>query len=394
VDARSHERHREGALRLELLSGRQRGLRRAPLLALGFLALLVGVGGGLARLGYALPEAALTASAWHAPLMTGGFFGVVIALERAVAIGRAWAYGGPLLGGLGTVAILAGAPAAAPWLLLAGSVVLLAASLDVLRRQPALFTATLALGAGCWTIGNALWSGGFAIHQAVAWWLAFLILTIAGERLELSRFLPPSPVAKRMFVAILLLIVAGLLSQASSIGRGSFGIGLLALSVWLVKQDIARRTVRARGLTRYIAVCLLAGYVWLAIGAIVLLAFGGAPGTRSHDAAVHALALGFVFSMVFGHAPIIFPAVLRVAVPYHVSFYVPLLLLHGSLVVRVAGDATGRYDWTRAGGMLNALALATFIVSMVVAVLRASGKGSRTAESSPAPGGRDSREEA
>jgi hypothetical protein len=73
---------------------------------------------------------------------------------------------------------------------------------------------------------------------------------------------------------------------------------------------------------------------------------------------------------------------------------VPLLLLHGSLVVRVAGDATGRYDWTRAGGMLNALALATFIVSMVVAVLRASGKGSRTAESSPAPGGRDSREEA
>jgi hypothetical protein len=47
-----------------------------------------------------------------------------------------------------------------------------------------------------------------------------------------------------------------------------------------------------------------------------------------------------VFAMVFGHAPIIFPAVLRVAVPYHASFYLPLVLLHLSLLVRLAGNAT------------------------------------------------------
>jgi hypothetical protein len=35
-----------------------------------------------------------------------------------------------------------------------------------------------------------------------------------------------------------------------------------------------------------------------------------------------------------GHAPIIFPAVLRVAVPYHPSFYLPLALLHLSLLVK------------------------------------------------------------
>ena len=40
--------------------------------------------------------------------------------------------------------------------------------------------------------------------------------------------------------------------------------------------------------------------------------------------------------MVFGHAPIIFPAVLRVAVPYHATFYLPLALLHASLAVRLA----------------------------------------------------------
>ena len=49
----------------------------------------------------------------------------------------------------------------------------------------------------------------------------------------------------------------------------------------------------------------------------------------------------FVFAMVFGHAPIIFPAVLRVTVPYHPVFYAPLVLLQASLALRVAGDAAG-----------------------------------------------------
>jgi hypothetical protein len=74
--------------------------------------------------------------------------------------------------------------------------------------------------------------------------------------------------------------------------------------------------------------------------------------------------------MVFGHAPIIFPAVLRVAVPYHPTFYLPLALLHGSLVLRLAGDAAERFDWIRVGGMLNALALAAFIVVTAMAVVR------------------------
>ena len=44
MDARPHERHREGAFRLDPLTPRW----RLPLLALGFAGLLVGVGAGLA----------------------------------------------------------------------------------------------------------------------------------------------------------------------------------------------------------------------------------------------------------------------------------------------------------------------------------------------------------
>jgi hypothetical protein len=211
-----------------------------------------------------------------------------------------------------------------------------------------------------------LWATGAAPHEVVAWWLAFLILTIAGERLELSRFLPPSRAARNAFALLLILLGAGLFGAAVV-----FGAALIGLALWLLKQDIARRTVRKRGLTRFIAVCLLAGYGWLAAGGAIIVAAGGlAPGTAAYDAALHALALGFVFSMVFGHAPIIFPAVLRVAVPYHATFYLPLALLHASLALRVAGDAAARHDWLRAGGMLNAVALAAFIAGTVVAVIR------------------------
>jgi hypothetical protein len=344
---------------------------RVPLLVLGFAGLLVGIGAGLARQGWPMPAAAATAAALHGPLMICGFFGVVIPLERAVALGRTWAYAGPLLAGLATVAALAGATALAAWLYVAGGVVLTIATVSIFVRQRALFTFTLAVGAACWPVGCALWAAGAAVHAIVGWWLAFLILTIAGERLELSRFLPPSPVANAAFAAILGAVVAGLAGARQPWGVPLFAAGLLALAAWLFRQDVARRTVRGTGLTRFIAVCLLSGYAWLAVGAATILAAGGlVPGTPAYGAALHALLLGFVFAMVFGHAPVIFPAVLKVAMPYHPAFYAPLALLHLSLVVRLGGDALGRFELTRAGGVLNAVALAAFVASSVTAVVR------------------------
>ncbi len=347
-----------------------------PLLGLGFVALFVGVGAGLARFGVAVPDLAAAAAALHGPLLVGAFFGTVIALERAVAIGRFWAYAAPLATGLGGVAAIAGLGAIAPWLMLAGGVVLLLASVDVLRRQFALFTFTLAAGAACYVVGTLMWGAGVPVPAVVPWWLGFLVLTIAGERLELSRLLPPSVRAVRVFGVILAAAGAGLGGSRLAWGAPLFAAALVALALWLLKQDVARRTVRGSGLTRFIAVCLLSGYVWLAVGGAIMLGTGGLePGTRSYDAALHALLLGFVFAMVFGHAPIIFPAVLRVRMPYHPTFYIPLLLLHASLVARLAGDAIASFEVIRLGAIGNAVALAAFIASTVSAVVR--GRGSR-----------------
>lgn len=338
---------------------------RVPLLLLGAVALVAGTAAGLARLAWPMPDLLATHAPLHGPLMTCGFFGVVIALERAVALGRPWAYAAPLLAGLGNAAALHGLPAASPALYGAGALVLLGATVRVWQRQRAMFTATLVLAAACAVVGCALWALGRPLGQAALWWLSFLVLTIAGERLELSRFMPPSPLAGRVFVGLLVGVVGGLAAGPGALGLRVHGLGLLGLALWLFKQDIARRTVRGQGLTRYIAVCLLAGYAWLAVAGATLTAHPALqPGTPSNDAVLHALGLGFVFSMVFGHAPIILPAVLKVAVPYRPVFYAPLALLHAGVALRLLGDAAGAYPAVRAGGLVAAMALGLFIVTM------------------------------
>ncbi len=69
-------------------------LARVPLLVLGLLSLLTGVFAGLARLGVEVPALAAVHAGNHAALMICAFFGTVICLERAVALGGLWPYAG------------------------------------------------------------------------------------------------------------------------------------------------------------------------------------------------------------------------------------------------------------------------------------------------------------
>ena len=346
---------------------------RLPLLALGMIALLAGVLAGLARLAWDVPAPAAALAGGHGALMIAAFFGTVISLERAVALGRGGFYLAPAAAGLGGVALLAGAPVAAAQILaIVAAATLVAGSVQVLRRQLALFTVILFVGALCWLIGNIAWLAAGSIPAVTPWWLAFLVLTIAGERLELTRFLPTPKAAPGVFVAIVGAVLAGATwtFRDESAGLALFSAGLLALAAWLLRYDIARHGARRQGLTRFIALCLLSGYAWLAAAALLGLAGGFVPGHPLRDAALHAVGLGFVFAMVFGHAPIIFPAVTRVKIPYSPSFYLPLLALHASLVLRVAGGVGENFALRREGGLANACALLLFIATLAIAVRR------------------------
>jgi hypothetical protein len=158
-----------------------------------------------------------------------------------------------------------------------------------------------------------------------------------------------------------LILGAALASASPSWGGVLYGLALMALSVWLLFFDIARRTVTAQGLSRYMAICLLLGYFWLFVSGAAWTATS--LGLPYRDAALHALALGFVFSMMLGHAPVILPAIARVKVVFSWPYYVPLILLHGSLAIRLAlGHSDFAYLAAGAGG--NALAIAAFVVTV------------------------------
>lgn len=347
----------------------------SALLPLGFLSLLAGLLAGLGRLGWTLPEWSAALALLHGPLMISGFFGTLIGLERASALKLGWVYGGPLLTGLGGLSLIAGVPpamGAAPIAL--GSAVFLAAALLILRRQPALFNAVLAAGAACWLAGNLLWLAGRAVPELVLWWSLFLVFTIAGERLELSRVLRPSRRAVAVFAAALAILlgaaIIGLWNDEAAWPIA--GAGLVALALWLAHHDIARRTLKLRdGLPRFTAIALLSGYVWLAVAGLCALAQAAVAAPFAYDAMLHALFLGFVFAMVFGHAPIILPAVLQLPVPYRPSFYAPLALLHASLLLRLVGDVLAWQDGRLYGGLLNAAAILLFLATTAFATASA-----------------------
>jgi hypothetical protein len=346
---------------------------RTPLLAVAALALLSGLYGGLARLGWDLPHG--TTAELHGALLVSGLFGTLISLERAVALARNWAYAAPALSALGTLALLAGAqiPFGAGAYALAAAA-LAAGSLLITVRQPAVFTGTLLFGALGWLAGNVLWALGGAIPDVIGWWLSFLVLTIAAERLELSRLMAP----KRGSVAIFLFALGILLTGAqnglmSRNGAVLFGIGLLLMTGWLMRHDIARLNVRRTGQTRFMAVCMLAGYAWLAVAGASLITSSPERSAFGYDIALHAILIGFVVSMVFGHALITFPAVARLRVRYAGALYAPLVVLHGSVALRV-GSGLAEWDLGRmASGPLTACALAGF----ALVLLRASGSQRR-----------------
>jgi len=354
-----------GSVRALVAIEKWRRLRLIPLAA-GVGSFLVGLWLGLAQLGLTLPGGTPAAAELHGAMMISGFLGTVICLERAVAIGRWWAYAAPMLSAIGAVALIVDAPVFASGAFLLASIGLTVNSGTIAARQPALFTVLLTIAAACWVSGTVIWIQGAAAANVAGWWLAFLVFTIAAERLELSRLLSPPRSSQVTFVFALALIIIGMVrGEIAGQGAPFTGVGLLAMTVWLVKHDIALRTIRLSGQARFSASCLLAGYFWLGIAGLLFLI--ALPGTTifSYDAAVHAVAIGFVLSMIFGHAPIILPAVIGLRVRYSAAVYGPLVLLHLSLLLRTTADLFNSVDIRTISGPVTIVAIISYAVILI-----------------------------
>lgn len=123
------------------------------------------------------------------------------------------------------------------------------------------------------------------------------------------------------------------------------------------------------------AACMLAGYAWLGVAGLTLIAFSSHEPAFGYDIVLHAVLIGFVLSMVFGHALIILPAVARIRPRYTQLLYGALLLLHASVALRIGAGLTS-WDLGRKGsGILTLAALAGFVGSLASAARKGHGAG-------------------
>ncbi|MBB4844228.1 hypothetical protein HNP55_002764 [Paucibacter oligotrophus] len=328
-------------------------------LLLAMLNLLAGLSGGLQRLGLPLAAGSQTL-AGHGVFMMAGFFATLISLERAVALRRGvWV---PLASGAAGLLAWAGLWPWAAGLWVFSALGLLGLYLWAGRYRavslPLAVEATGALALLWAALAFALGAAG----QARWGWSLFLVLTIVGERRELMRLRPlPRWAAQAFLCAWALLVAVALLmgvwpEQAARLGWAVLGL----LALWLLRFDLARLQWRLPGWAGHTAICLLLGYVWLLAAAVAGLLGQGAAG----GVAWHLLWLGFVFAMVFGHAPLMLPPLAGLRPRPSRWALVPLALMGASLLLRTLAWLGGWADGLALAGVGHGLALLLFALTM------------------------------
>lgn len=338
---------------------------RIPYVALAVSCFLAAIYGGLWRLGWALPHAGHVGDL-HGPLMIGGCFGTLIGLERAMALDERWILSAPSLSALAAALLIGGVPVPVGGaLLLAAAAVLTAASVCALMHESRLFTAVLAGGAACWGLGDAMWLLKDDVPSAAPWWLLFLILTIAAERLEKSRWSAMGKGAQKTFaLGILLLIGGASFGLFNAAGAFMSGAGLLILAAWLAREDLSSRSLESAPHRRFLKGCMGAGYTWMAVAGLALLGMPPAAFPLGYDLVLHAILIGFVLSMAMGHSVMVVPAMTGATTPYHPAMYVGFAVLHLSVLDRVCADVFAWMPGRLASGPLTVFGLLLFAAAL------------------------------
>lgn len=348
---------------------------------LAVLNLIGTLGGALVRVGTLAPAAGgptgAAAVLAHGALMMAGFFGTLIALERAVALHRGlWV---PLLAGVGGLCAWLGG--AGPWST-AAQALWLASALGLVGlyawagRYRAWSLPLAVEGSGALALLAGTLAAAFGQAElARLCWSAFLVLTIAGERRELMRLVRLPAWSARAFLwgwALLALAIAGHALGAHAAALALWWWVMAMLALWLLRLDIAPRQWRASGWAGHTAICLTVGYGWLLLAAVL--------GLAGQAAAWHVLWLGFVFAMVFGHAPIMLPALAGWRPRPTRWALLPLALMGASVALRVVAALA---DLPRAWPLVGAghvVALLSFALLMARAVWLGESTRARSAQ--------------
>jgi hypothetical protein len=332
------------------------------------LSLLFGILTGWFKIGWEFSSTAV----WpvHGAIMTGGFIGTLICLERTVSFKYKSALIIPIISSFSIIFFLLHFTETAYLLLLIASIGLCIIYFLIYFEHSEIHILIMAAGAFCWMIGNIFLIRTHFYPVAAMWWIAFLFFTILGERLDLSKYLMIKKWQKILLVSFLALYIIGILMPFHGSGGYITGISLIGSALWLFRYDMAKKSLIKDGQHYYSGIVLLTGYAWLIICGL-LFAWGAYSGLF-YDASLHSFFLGFAFSMIFAHAPIILPGVLKLQINIFNRFlYVWFILLQLSLLIRIASVFNPYIFSKQIGGLLNGIAILGFILNIIVNVVYA-----------------------
>lgn len=339
--------------------------KKISIIPLVILGLVLGLLSGLYRIGWIDIPAGYAGQ--HGAIMVGSFIGTLVCLERAVVIKKKLIFLIPLISGTSILFFLTGYTMAAKIALIVGGIGLTSMFVYFYQKTKEMYHIIMLVGAMCWLIGNVILLIKNQYIIASGWWIGFLFLTIVGERLELTKFLPLNRMKLSILMGAVVIFILGLLVPFHTWGKYLMAAGLIVAGLWLLKFDMAGKAIKREGLSRYSGIALIAGYAWLIISGI-LFAKGELFGYL-YDAALHSFFIGFVFSMIFAHAPIILPGVAGIIFkPYHPTLYIWLVLLHLSLALRIGANLNMNVDLRLWAGMINGIVILAFFINIVAIV--------------------------
>jgi hypothetical protein len=324
------------------------------------IALLSAIWSGWTRMGFDLPVS--SAAVHHGSLMVNGFLASLIYLERCVTFKNKLVLLLPLLNALSVILHSYGIPYS-NYIHTGCRIAFMVMCAWFIYQYKELYYYVFFAGAFCLVAGNIVLYETSMYPAAVIWWIEFLLFTIVAERLELTKFLPLSNGIKGLLIVLLLMVFISGLLPFHGYGSIAFAATLAGTAVWLLKYDMAFRSIKAKGPHRFSGALLITGYAWLIITAVLFcfwkdMNFG-------YDALLHSFFIGFVFSMIFSHAPIILPAIMKKSVKIYRPFlYMVFVLLQVSLIARIIADMGELITVRKYAGLMNGMIILLFFVSI------------------------------
>lgn len=328
-------------------------------MAPAMVCLVAGLYGGLARMGVFKPFLQQPVL-HHGSLMVVGFLAALIALERYFGSGSRLAAFSSLCFSLGGASLLMGVTVVNRVLWAAGSVFFASWAVHNLYRfrrhfSTIFFTASAAfIGAGVYfyiqNSPSTLYSYSYA---------AFLTTFIAGERMDMLKISNAPWSNYLLAVASIPLAAAGILAVEKMFLAAAF----LAVILTAARRDVALRFIRKTGFSRYLGLGLGTAYSWLGLAVVLWLL------TNAFDTLIHVIFLGFSGTMIFTHAPIILPAILRIPSFYTPHIYIPFAMLQASTVLRLAAGAMYNMGLWSISGWITAISVLTFAAVALTNVL-------------------------